>query len=234
MSLPVVVPAAERRPVLAPPRRPAPHGLRLRPWREADLPQTALLVDEAFGLSDFVPMRRAVRPVLVLDVLDSLSRADHAVVAEAEGRIAGVLMGQLPGRPVLPGRGRRRALRAVWAARAAAATGRQVQMWREQRLVAGSHTQLRRRARTPLGLELTLFLVASRHRGRGIGGALFGDYLERLRRGGAGRFHLHTDDSCTWEYYEQRGMERVASDLITVRTTAGLRDVETYLYVGDA
>lgn len=29
-------------------------------------------------------------------------------------------------------------------------------------------------------------------------------------------------------------MVRIASDLITVKTRTGLRDVETYLYVGDA
>lgn len=214
--------------------RPLPDGFSLRPWRESDLPQAAALVDEAFGISAYVPVDRAIRPVLVLDVLDSLSRSDHAVVAEHDGRVAGILMGQLPGRPGMPGAGRRRALRAAWTARGVAAAGRHILAWREQWLFTSSYAQLRRRARTPLGLELTLFLVAARHRGSGVGGVLFSDYLQRLRRGGAGRFHLHTDDGCTWQYYEQRGMARVASDLITVKARTGLRDVETYLYVGDA
>lgn len=227
-------PAIKRFPIMDPPMRPLPDGIRLRPWRDSDLPEAATLVEEAFGISTYVPVDRAVRPARVLDVLDSLTRSDHALVAESDGQVAGILMGQLPGRPGMPGACRRRALHVAWRARAAAAAGHHVHLWREQRLLTSSHEQLRRRARTALGLELTLFLVSARHRGSGIGSLLFADYLHRLRRGGGGRIHLHTDDGCTWGFYEQRGMVRIASDLITVKTRTGLRDVETYLYVGDA
>lgn len=227
-------PAIKRFPILDPPMRPLPDGIRLRPWRDSDLPQAATLVEEAFRISAYVPVDRAIRPALVLDVLDSLTRSDHARVVESDGHVAGILMGQLPGRPGMPGARRWRALHMAWRVRAAAAAGCHVRTWREQRLFTSSHEQLRRRARTELGLELTLFLVSARHRGSGIGSILFIDYLHRLRRGGGGRFHLHTDDGCTWEYYERRGMVRIASDLITVKTRTGLRDVETYLYVGDA
>ncbi|MBI0144758.1 MULTISPECIES: GNAT family N-acetyltransferase [Bifidobacterium] len=62
----------------------------------------------------------------------------------------------------------------------------------------------------PPQAELRLFLVSSRARGRGVGGALWRDTLEHLDQAGIGRFYLHTDSSCDVGFYDHQGMERLA------------------------
>ena len=60
----------------------------------------------------------------------------------------------------------------------------------------------------PLGADaaVKLLIVSPDAKGLGLGGKLFSAALERLRETGAAGYHLLTDDSCDFGFYEHRGL----------------------------
>ncbi|NEG70406.1 GNAT family N-acetyltransferase [Bifidobacterium choloepi] len=61
--------------------------------------------------------------------------------------------------------------------------------------------------------ELELFLVGPAARGRGVGGALWRQFLADLTDAGVRNFFLHTDSGCDYAFYERHGLTRVAERL---------------------
>lgn len=73
-----------------------------------------------------------------------------------------------------------------------------------------AYAQLLDQASCSSEYELVLFIVSPEARGKGVGGQLMSRAKEYLKEAGATHAFLFTDTSCTWEYYERRGMRRAA------------------------
>jgi GNAT superfamily N-acetyltransferase len=58
--------------------------------------------------------------------------------------------------------------------------------------------------------ELVVFIVSPETRGHGVGTKLMAGAMQYLQSQGADKGYLFTDTTCTWEYYEHRGMRRAA------------------------
>lgn len=58
---------------------------------------------------------------------------------------------------------------------------------------------------------IKLLIVSPDAKGLGIGGGLFSAALDRLRETGARGYHLLTDDSCDFGFYEHKGLRRAMS-----------------------
>jgi ribosomal protein S18 acetylase RimI-like enzyme len=58
--------------------------------------------------------------------------------------------------------------------------------------------------------ELLLFAVSPEARGHGTGKALVSEMERRMRDAGAHSYWLQTDTTCSWQWYESHGYERVA------------------------
>ena len=84
---------------------------------------------------------------------------------------------------------------------------------RDDGLAWGEYTQLAQeleeRSVHGIDAELELFVVDPEYRGQGIGKRMFNSMLEFYRKTGTENFFLHTDTSCTYQFYERRGMNRI-------------------------
>lgn len=58
--------------------------------------------------------------------------------------------------------------------------------------------------------ELVVFIVSAKTRGQGVGSKLLKGAQDYLAQTGATTGYLFTDTTCTWKYYEHRGMRRKA------------------------
>ena len=58
--------------------------------------------------------------------------------------------------------------------------------------------------------EYTLFFVSPEARGKGVGSALVRRWEETLRGLGQASYYLFTDTTCTYEWYDAHGYERIA------------------------
>jgi len=68
--------------------------------------------------------------------------------------------------------------------------------------------------------SIEMFIVDSKHRGKGIGGELVRRFLDAAREAGSSLVTVYTDDRMSnWNYYEKLGFQRVATfhDNITSR-----------------
>ncbi len=81
-----------------------------------------------------------------------------------------------------------------------------------------------------LSNELVLFAVADKARGRGVGSTLLKLATDYLKSQGAKNAFLFTDTSCNWQYYEKRGMERIAKYKSSEKEIAEGRPCELYIY----
>ncbi len=67
--------------------------------------------------------------------------------------------------------------------------------------------------------ELVVFIVSAKTRGRGVGSKLLGGAQDYLASKGGAAGYLFTDTTCTWEYYEHRGMRRKAERSFDPKTS---------------
>lgn len=79
--------------------------------------------------------------------------------------------------------------------------------------------------------ELILFAVDQSTRGTGVGSHLFNAYLQHLRNQGARTFYLFTDTSCTYTFYEHKGLRRIGA--LTRRMPFLQKEISFFLYKGD-
>jgi ribosomal protein S18 acetylase RimI-like enzyme len=60
--------------------------------------------------------------------------------------------------------------------------------------------------------EIRLFIVDSKHRGKGIGGMLIDRFLHTARDAGSTLATVYTDDKTSnWQFYEKYGFRRVGT-----------------------
>lgn len=79
--------------------------------------------------------------------------------------------------------------------------------------------------------EVLFFAVDQTLRGSGVGSYLFDDYLNYLKTKGARTFYLFTDTTCTYTFYEYKGLKRIGA--LTRRMPFLQKEVSFFLYRGD-
>lgn len=168
--------------------------------------------------------------VLEFLLRERLAAASYSRVAVQQGRVVGLLLGNLAGGPrLVAARHRRRAAALVGLVLRA---GRDLPRLAQFFTFGRVHARLRRRVEGPLGEELSLFLVDSFARGQGVGEKLYADFLAHLWKEGRREFHVYTDSACASQFYEQRGLRRAATEELRVRFTDGVETRMGYLYTG--
>ncbi|MCF0253690.1 MAG: GNAT family N-acetyltransferase [Duodenibacillus sp.] len=78
--------------------------------------------------------------------------------------------------------------------------------------------------------EVTLFFLDKAYQGRGAGGALWEQAMAWLAGQGAESYYLFTDTSCSWRFYERKGLELYASRKASI--FAPEDDGETFFIFG--
>lgn len=143
-----------------------------------------------------------------IELAHYLAQTTWSLVAEREGEILGVVLLAERGREVAGGDGwselETRLTRAAEKDEALAEAVR-VEM-------GGVHeeAELEREyaADDPVGagVAVKLLIVSPDAKGMGLGGRLFSAALDHLREAGARGYHLLTDDSCDFGFYEHKGL----------------------------
>ena len=107
---------------------------------------------------------------------------------------------------------------------------------RDDGLAWGEYTKLARdledRTASGIDAELELFCLAPEYRGQGIGKRMFHSMVEFYKKTGTQNFFLHTDTSCTYPFYERRGMTRIGSQQTDIKS-GDIDGIEMYIYAAD-
>ena len=107
---------------------------------------------------------------------------------------------------------------------------------RDDGLAWGEYTQLAQeleeRSVHGIDAELELFVVDPEYRGQGIGKRMFRSMIEFFKKTGTENFFLHTDTSCTYQFYERRGMNRIGQLESDIKS-ADVDGIDMFIYAAE-
>lgn len=205
-----------------------------RPYQPQDAEDIKKIINEAFYIHRYVTGRLVLDSALEIYLRERLLASTWTRVAVQDGRVVGVIMGQVDGQPRLGGRFTNRLLTLAHMLRAGILGLPQWKSMRQYFAFERVYGELRKKTPSPLTDELTLFAVDSSTRGLGIGKTLYRDYLDHLRSLGRSDFYLYTDSLCTFQFYEKQGMTRTASEDMNLVLDGKPEALGVYLYSGTA
>jgi predicted N-acetyltransferase YhbS len=209
-------------------------NLDYRPYQPQDAEDIKKIINEAFYIHRYVTGRLVLDSALEIYLRERLLASTWTRVAVQDGRVVGVIMGQVDGQPRLGGRFTNRLLTLAHMLRAGVLGLPQWKSMRQYFAFDRVYGELRKKTPDPLTDELTLFAVDSSTRGLGIGKTLYRDYLDHLRSLGRSDFYLYTDSLCTYQFYEKQGMTRTASEDMNLVLDGKPEALGVYLYSGTA
>jgi GNAT superfamily N-acetyltransferase len=162
-----------------------------------------------------VPENMTVKEIVKLlkaYVSDSLAMATWREVVCVSDEVVGVVSGMIENDLTFWGRIKTTLLRArIWLG--FVLDGRRYAFARSSVLARSILTEMRlARARPKTDAEVTLLLVRSDHRGKGIGRLMMRRFLEEARAKNARIVTVYTTDpGCNWQFYEICGFKMVGS-----------------------
>lgn len=188
------------------------NDITLRPARKEDYPQLENLIRKTWNYDTLSGNPKDARHMSRLYLRSCLTRATYSCVAEADGRVLGVILAHSENDPV---RGRiRRILSQLMSVLLLYSTKTGRQIGRFFGRFDSVDTELLNSSHRTFGGEICLFAIEKEARGAGLGKELFAAALDYLKSRGADSFYLFTDTSCTYQFYEKRGMVRLAEQAV--------------------
>lgn len=204
-------------PIADRPQSPAP-SVTVRPFEMSDFDKTCDLMPPEWRFASCTQEERDAQARM--DTSGVLAAANLRLVAEPaacshrgdETQLAGYLFARLEG---LPAPTDADYWNAIWeqagaTLHAAGERGARVAAYEEQLGERGDLLVEAAGDNRGQDNELELFVANPAMRGQGAGSALMAAFEDALHRLGATSYWLQTDSTCTWQWYERHGYQRVA------------------------
>ena len=77
--------------------------------------------------------------------------------------------------------------------------------------------------------EICLFAVSEECRGAGVGKRLYSAAVDYVKSEDARSYYLFTDTTCTYQFYEKRGMKRIGEKKVGLRPYSN-HDLNMFIY----
>lgn len=184
--------------------------LSFRPCKDNDIPALARLAKEAWPANSTVGSVEDELSGMESYIEYSLSVSNWTEVAEAKEGVVGFLLGRIDRYPTRP-LARRTFVGEFPAALSWLLKRREKTSWHLSFAWAILLTDLKLMLNRPASdASIEMFIVDSRHRGKGIGRELMERFLEAARRAGSKSVTVYTDDRMSnWQYYERWGFKKI-------------------------
>lgn len=201
-----------------------------RELRKKDCEAVKAILNESFGLHRYVGDKRVLESFLNLYLYSCLAEQTFQYVAEENGKVIGVIMGQAKSayhavahlkhivRMVIYGVKMR--IQSAW-------YGCDMQDYKRMHQI---YRQLLRDSEQTFGGVLTLFAVTEACRGKGVGSVLLHHFLDYLYRHEVDSIYLYTDSCCSYPFYERHGFQRLGQKSMTLTRDGRLTELDIFLY----
>lgn len=205
-------------------------GLHYRPIERKDYTVIGEIINEAFGLYRYMGDSKLLENVKQQYVYSCLSEATYTCVAEQNGEVIGVIMGNAKldykffrHLPAVCG--------TAWYSLKLTLFGRKFRAnIRDYQNLHKVYHAFSQKHKGEFDGILTLFAVRESCRGLGIGKELLNGLLQYLRNQGTHRIYLYTDDTCNTGFYEYHGFERLEKQPLTMIRDGKSFGMNIFLY----
>lgn len=176
-----------------------------RNYKESDYEGALKLVLEAWEYDVWVP-EKAVRSMGSYYFAEMLAVSDEVWIAEAEGVPMGIAAVKNKRKNTNHMRFRLRQIRASFQIMFCGEGKSEFYQFMETEKL---DEELLAEAGREFDAELVLLIVSPGHKGLGIGGNLYQQFLSYMEREGLKSFYLFTDSSCDYGFYERKNLKRI-------------------------
>lgn len=205
-------------------------GLHYRPIERKDYAVIGEIINEAFGLYRYVTDPNSLKSIKQQYVYSCLSEATYTCVAEQDGEVVGVIMGNAKSNyklfrhlPVICG--------TAWYGLKLILFGRKCQASvRDYKNLHRVYHTFSQKHKGEFDGVLTLFAVREICRGFGVGKKLLNGLLQYLRNQGTRRIYLYTDNTCNTGFYEHQGFERLEEQPLAMIRDGKSFELNVFLY----
>lgn len=199
-----------------------------RPFRGRDAKDLAQIIVDTWRFDEGMNSRRQAMHMGCAYLYLCMLQADFTQVAERNGRAVGVILGRTVGRRVRPwvawkGLYHSACLWLSGGFRVVKETYRDYDVYQEKLEDLSGVSAGKFQA------ELALFIVSAQLRGYGVGTELFTRLNAFFEQKNVEHYYLHTDATCSYEFYERHGLQRLAEVPTRIRY-AGVSNVPMFVY----
>lgn len=198
-----------------------------RPIETRDYTEAAQMIKDTWQYEKVASPRNALHMASVF-LYSSLAHHNFSQVAIRDGKVVGLILGRTNDVPL---KEKRYYLNMSYHLIRLLLTSEGKQAVRSFRRNLQVNQSLLKQTYETYDGELTFFAVDASTRQSGIGSHLFYSYLTFMKNEGARTFRLFTDTSCTYGFYESKGMTRIGA--VSRRMPFLDKEMSFFLYRGD-
>lgn len=205
--------------------------IKYRPIEERDYPTVCGIISDSFGLPGYVGNSAVLSAFKKQYLYSCLAEAGYTCVAEKEGSVVGVIMGNAKShahfcsKTVNSLKTLYYLLKMQWLAK------RNHENASEYKKLHAIYNGFTKKHGGEFDGVLTLFAVAESARGHGVGKQLWHNLKEYLVSNGVRKIYLFTDSTCNTGFYDSQGFKRIESQIMPSTRNGEKTTMDVFLYI---
>lgn len=205
-------------------------NITYRKIRRTDYEQIQKIINMSFGLYKYMEHPKVLKSLLQLYLHSCLAEQNFNCVAEKDGKVIGVIMGQAQSEYCFFAH-----LCPIFAmAFYTLKTNAQASFYKcstaDYKKLHEIYRQLLSERKQEFDGVLTLFAVTEECRGFGVGKALLHQLLEYFKQQDTHKIYLYTDSTCNYGFYESQGFVRLCEERMQITSEKRLTALDVFLY----
>lgn len=205
-------------------------NIKYRAIEEKDYNEVGEILNQAFGLFKYMPDEKMLENFKLQYVYSCLTEATYTSVAEKDGRVVGIIMGNAKSdynvfshfsyifKTILY------SLKMGWHGR------KYKKQMKEYKKLHRIYHEFSKKHKNDFDGVLTLFAVDKDCQGLGVGKTLLKGLFEYLKKQNIKNIYLYTDTTCNYNFYEHRGFKRLEEQTLELTREEKNFQMDVFLY----
>lgn len=206
------------------------NNITYRKIRRADYEQIQEIINQSFVLYKYVEHPKVLKSLLQLYLQSCLAEQTFNCVAEKDGKVIGVIMGQAKSEyrfsahlvPILA--------TVFYTLKTNVLAYIYKCSTQDYKGIHEIYDKFLLGRKQEFDGVLTLFAVSEESRGLGVGKTLLHHLLKHLKKKNTHNIYLFTDSSCNYGFYERQGFERLCEERMSITSEKKRATLDVYLY----
>lgn len=204
------------------------YQVKYRPFQNRDAKDLIEIISDTWAFDEGVSNPKQAAHIGYAYLYFCMLQADFTQVAEVDGHAVGIIMGRTCGKRLRPWI----ALKCLYHGAALVFGGTYQKINSQFGSYEEKSDELDKMSGVTdgkFGAEVALFIVSKKVRGSGVGSVLYERLNGFFQEKGIQHFYLHTDNACSYEFYERKGLIRQA-EVQTDISYAGIDNIKMFVY----
>lgn len=205
-------------------------GIKYRSMDKNDCLSVSEIINQAFGLNQYVSEEKALKCFKQQYVYSCLSEATYTLVAEQNDKVIGVIMGNAKSDYKILAHLRYMLLSFGYGIKMKYYGRKSKEGIEDYKRLHEIYHNFSKKHKGEFDGVLTLFAVNENCRGLGVGKELLVGLQEYLKKQKVKHIYLYTDTTCNYGFYEHQGFERWEEQSLLLTKNGHPFDMNVFLY----